>query len=141
MNTQQAHTMNTELSPQQLQELQSNHALQGLQPFAGAHAHTPYLGNLQQKYTRKIVDTVQDWGPPPLDVIIHKESLDSMLGSLQQVSGRRLEAVRHYYGIGEEAKTLQETGDAMGVSRQRAHALVTEAVAFIRDTEYQPETL
>lgn len=90
---------------------------------------------------KKIVDTVQDWGPPPLDVIIHKESLDSMLGSLQQVSGRRLEAVRHYYGIGEEAKTLQETGDAMGVSRQRAHALVTEAVAFLRDTESQPETL
>jgi citrate lyase subunit alpha/citrate CoA-transferase len=60
MNRRPDHTMNTELNQQRLQQMQSNPALQGLQPFAGAHAHTPHLADPQQKYTRKIVDTLQE---------------------------------------------------------------------------------
>ena len=52
--------MNQELNQQSRQELLTNPALQGLAPFESAYTHTPYLQDLGQKYSRKIVDTLQE---------------------------------------------------------------------------------
>ena len=41
--------MNTPLSQQLVPELQSNPALQGLEPFESYHARAPYLKDLTQK--------------------------------------------------------------------------------------------
>lgn len=52
--------MNQKLKAQSRQELLANPALQGLEPFESAYTHTRYLQDLGQKYSRKIVDTLQD---------------------------------------------------------------------------------
>jgi len=52
--------MNQKLNDPSRQELLTNPALQGLEPFESAYTHTPYLQDLGQKYSRKIVETLQE---------------------------------------------------------------------------------
>ena len=52
--------MNQALNPQAVHELHTNPALKGLAPYESCYAKAPYLKDLTQKYSRKIVDTLPE---------------------------------------------------------------------------------
>ena len=85
-----------------------------------------------------LADTLVAKNQPLPDDRLTRESLSIDLESLlTKLTEREAEVIRRYYGLGrEEAQTLQQIGDEIGVTRERIRQIKEKALEQMRRSPY-----
>lgn len=69
----------------------------------------------------------------PIAVVHHKEMRAAMHSSLDCLSERHQKVIRGRFGIGEEPKTLEKTGEGLGITRERVRQIEGRALYRLRE--------
>jgi RNA polymerase primary sigma factor len=85
-----------------------------------------------------LADTLVAENQPLPDERLTRESLSIDLESLlTKLTEREAEVIRRYYGLGrEEAQTLQQIGDEIGLTRERIRQIKEKALEQMRRSPY-----
>ncbi len=105
-----------------------------LETMLSARAVSSLDESFDEDDERNLLNTLADTTQvnPDADVLYEsaKDQLESVLDSLDQ---RELRIIRLYYGLdGDEALTLEQIGDLMGVTRERVRQIKERALSRLR---------
>lgn len=100
--------------------------------------HLDYLSNLPDKLNETTIRT-NEWDEFPSSYFINDDSMEeesraiNINRAFKILNRREIFILRHYFGIGEESKSLSEIGNNLGLTRERVRQLVEKSVTELRN--------